>query len=484
MNVFADNVSESHATSREAFGLTFNGMATRTSSLNVNVDLFAAIGSSRGKDVTGLFANAYRHNPDLAVRTLLWARDIRGGAGERQTFRNCFNTLVALDIDQAIALVPFVPFFGRWDDLLAVTEPRVLEVAYREIDSALKRGDALCAKWMPRKGAEAAQLRRALGMSPKVYRKRIVALSQVVETAMCAKNWDTIEFGKLPSVASARYKKAFSRNAPEAYMAYKERLVAGTDKINAGAVYPYDVLKGLTDAWGDVAAVSDAVIQAQWDALPNYLTDNRVLPMVDVSGSMCSPVGGSLTGSLTCMDVALSLGLYVADKQSGAFSDLVLTFSGSPVLERLTGNIIQKMTKVARGHWDMNTSIKKAMDAVLDHAVKNNVPAEEMPDMLLIMSDMEFDRCAAHGWNLTAMEMFKVQFARAGYDLPKVVFWNLNARQGNIPVKHDEAGTALVSGFNVHILKGLLATKDFSPETIMLETIMSERYNTVQPLAA
>tara|TARA_Y100000296_G_scaffold73383_1_gene90814 strand:- start:35 stop:1486 length:1452 start_codon:yes stop_codon:yes gene_type:complete len=483
MNVFADTVTEAHAASRDNFGFTFNGMATRTSSLNVNVDLFAAIGSSRGKDITGLFANAYRHNPELAVRTLLWARDIRGGAGERQTFRDCFNTLVSLDMDQAIALVPFVPFFGRWDDLLEIKDQRVLAVAYGEIHRALQADDALCAKWMPRKGPVAAQLRRNLGMSPKVYRNRIVALTHVVETDMCAKNWNEIDFGKLPSVAAARYKKAFGRNAREAYTAYIERLTNGTDKINAGAVYPYDVLKGLMDGWGGNTYVEDeAVYQAQWDALPNYLSDNRVLPMVDVSGSMADTVGGNK--NLSCLDVAVSLGLYVADKQSGAFSDLVLTFSGSPVLERLTGNIIQKMTKVARGHWDMNTSIKKAMDAVLDHAVKNNVPAEEMPDMLLIMSDMEFDRCAAHGWNLTAMEMFKVQFARAGYDLPKVVFWNLNARQGNTPVAHDEAGTALVSGFNVHILKSLLAAKDFSPETIMLETIMSERYNTVQPLAA
>jgi hypothetical protein len=295
----------------------------------------------------------------------------------------------------------------------------------------------------------------------------LVGLTNVVETKMCAKDWNSIEFGKIPSLAASRYQKAFGRNATANYNAYKEALSKGEAKINAGAVYPYDVIKGMFA--GDVA-----VSAAQWEALPNFLGDDKIIPMVDVSGSMTCKVGGD--GVLSCMDVAVSLGLYIADKQQGAFKDLFLTFSENSKIEHLQGDIISKLHQLKASDWGMSTNFESAFDEILRVAVANKVPQEDMPKYLLTFSDMEFNRCA-RGTDATALQLAKQKFAAAGYELPKIVFWNLNARQGNVPVRFDQEGTALVSGFSPSILKSILSAKAFSPKDIMLTALMDERYN-------
>ena len=477
MNTFTDALAPDTLAVRDDYGLTFNGMATRTSSLDVNTDLFFQIGSSRGKDITNAFSNAFQHNPDLAIRTALWARDVRQGAGERQTFRNMLRLMeILVDFKDFQLIMRRVPELGRWDDLLVLIEPASKEYAGQMIKDALLEGNGLCAKWMPRKGPLAAQLRNRLGWSPKFYRKTLVDLTKVVETQMCAKEWDDIEFGHVPSVAAARYQKAFSKNAPAAYSAYRDGLSKGTEKINAGAIFPYDVLKPLRGRHRDRS--NDGVIKAQWEALPSMLGDEKMLAMVDVSGSM--GVGVNQSGhrrvGLTCQDVALSLGLYIADKQTGAFKDTFLTFSGRPELVKLEGDIIQKYDEMERSNWDMNTDISKAFRKILNHAVMHNVPQEDMPKSLVILSDMEFDHCASD-FNLTAMEVAQALFRQHGYQMPNVVFWNLNARDGNVPVKFNEAGTALISGFSPNILKSLLAGDEMTPEGIMLKTLMVDRYN-------
>tara|TARA_Y100000034_G_scaffold136880_1_gene216639 strand:- start:180 stop:1625 length:1446 start_codon:yes stop_codon:yes gene_type:complete len=478
MNQFTDTINEKTLGLRNDYGLTFNGMATRTSSLDLNTDLFFQIGSSRNQDIRNAFSKAFQHNPDLALRTALWARDVREGAGERQTFRSILLLLEkTLDHDAFLLVLRKVPELGRWDDLLVLDTREGQNMAAKMIQVALSKGDGLCAKWMPRKGLAAARLRERLGWSPKFYRKTLVNLTNVVETQMCNREWNEIEFGKVPSLAASRYQRAFNKRVPEAYMAYREGLEKGTEKVNAGAVYPYDVLKPvvLRDYGWDEPKYSPEVVKAQWEALPNLMGNNNMLAMVDVSGSMYCQVGGN--ANLTCILVALSLGLYIADKQSGAFKDTFLTFSGNPELLQLRGDILSKMKAMNSSDWGMNTDLMRAMKKILDHAVKNRVPAEDMPKTLVILSDMEFDYCASVGYNLTALEATNVLFRQAGYTRPNIVFWNLNAREGNVPVRFDEAGTALVSGFSPNILKSILAGEDMTPEAIMLKTLMVDRYN-------
>jgi hypothetical protein len=459
---------------------TENGMKARVSTASACVDLFFNVGAMRGKNVVPAFTAAYVENQDLAARIALWARDVRGGAGERKVFRDILRELVLKDEDRAIALMRKIPELGRWDDLLVFDKDSAAEaVAFTLIKDALDAGNGLCAKWMPRKGEDAARLRSFLGWTPKYYRKRLVELTKVVEQNMCANKWDEINFNHVPSVASSRYKKAFARHTPK-YKEWVEKLVKGdpTAKVNAGAVYPYDVLKGLIGGYRmDYDKANLDHIVAQWEALPNYVGNANILPIVDVSGSMMSPAGGHGSKSLTtCLDVSVSLGLYLADKNKGKFKDTFLTFSDKPKLEHLKGNILQKIQQMSKSEWGMSTNLHAAMQKILDVAVKGNVPQEEMPDMLLILSDMQFNSCVR--FDDSAMEMIERKFEAAGYKVPKIVFWNLNAKD-NVPVKFDKRDTALVSGFSPAIVKAVLSgnMENFTPEGIMLKAVMNDRYD-------
>ena len=463
---------------------TENGMKALMSTTSSCVDLFFKIGASRGKKITGDFAAAYVENRDYALRIAQWARDVRQGSGERQLFRDILRDLANRDGDACVSLMRKVPELGRWDDLLIFDKDSAAEaVAFTMIGDALKEGNGLCAKWMPRKGDQAVRLREFLGWSPKYYRKRLVELTKVVEQDMCANKWDEINFNHVPSVASARYKKAFARRTAK-YAEWAAKLVS-TDpkvkaevKVNAGAVYPYDVLKGVIGTYNLSYGKSNLDhITAQWEALPNYVGDASILSIVDVSGSMMSPAGGVKSKSqTTCLDVAVSLGLYLADKNKGAFKDTFLTFSDKPKLMNLKGNILDKIRQMSTSDWEMNTNLHAAIQKILDVAVKGKVPAEDMPKVLLILSDMQFDYCAKH--DDSAMEMIKRKYEESGYTVPQIVFWNLNAHD-NVPVKFNTKGVALVSGFSPTIVKSVLSAdlEEFTPEQIMRKTIMSERYN-------
>lgn len=461
MTSFAQAVVQNPAPAR-----TTNGMRARSGSGAPLVDLFYKIGASRGKNVVADFETAYQADSDIALKIALWARDVRGGAGERQLVRDILLHLEKQYPDTLLRVLPFIPEFGRWDDMLIFKTKPVKDAAYTLIGDALRARNGLCAKWMPRQGPIAVEIRNFYGMTPKFYRKSLVALTNVVETKMCAQDWDSIEFGKLPSLASARYNKAFARNAAEAYTAYKDRLTAGTDKVNASAVYPHDVVKTLK------AGGEHVVADAQWKALPNYIGDASVMPLVDVSGSMSCAVGGNK--NLLCIDIALALGLYCADKNTGAFKDTFLTFSAKPKAQVLTGTLSQKMAQMNRSDWEMNTNLNAAFDEILRIAVKGKVADTDMPKTLLILSDMQFDQCVKH--DDTAYKMIVRKYADAGYTVPNVVFWNLNSHD-NVPVKFDKRGTALVSGFSPAVMKGVLSGADMTPEGIMLATVDVPRYS-------
>lgn len=465
MNSFVNAVQETPVETR-----TINGMKTNASSMNALVDLFFAIGASRGKDMTKAFEKAIVANETLALRLLMWARDVRGGAGEREVVRKILTYMEKNHPAALERILPLIPEYGRFDDLLVFQTQAFKEKAYVIIGDALRAGNGLAAKWMPRKGPIAVEIRNFFGMSPKQYRKSLVALTKVVEQDMCAKRWNMIEYSHVPSLAAARYQKAFNRNDPMGYAKYKSKLATGEAKINANAVYPYDVIKS-GKFGGD-----HAVMQAQWDALPRYIGDELVLPMCDVSGSMGCPVGGN--DNLSCMDVCVSLGLYLADKNTGPFKDMFLTFSATPKINVLKGDLRSKLRQLETADWGMNTNLNAAFDEILRVAVKGKVKAADMPKYLLIMSDMEFDRCTR--FDDSAMQMIQRKFEAAGYEVPKIVFWNLNARAGNVPVKYNMKNVALVSGFSPSIMTAVLGAKDMSPVSVMLETLNSERYAAIK----
>lgn len=464
--------------------LTENGALTHATTANKVLDLFSIIGASRQNPDQALrvFREAFANNGRIAAQVLLWSRDCRGGAGERNVFR---TILQGMENDPAFQpflerIIPYVPEIGRYDDLLCFNKLENKRLAYEVIKASIWGGNGLAAKWMPRKGPLAVELRNAFGLSPKRYRKLLVGLTKVVEQAMCAKDWTKINYEHVPSVAAARYQKAFSRNDAERYSQYRASLVKGTAKIKATTIFPYDVIKGLKH--GDAL-----VAEKQWEALPNYFTRPvNVVPMIDTSGSM----GSMVDGTNSAYDIAMSLGLYVTSKNTGALKDLAISFQARPKALTLSGSLRNRYNTLHNGGPAENTDLQAAFQLLLDLAVRNQVPQEDMPEMLLIVSDMEFDSCTGGGgWDysrrafankqVTNFSGIQEKYARAGYTMPRVVFWNVMSRgTQNKPVQFREEGTALISGFSPAIMKAVLSgsLEQFTPMSVMLEAVDTPRY--------
>ena len=455
--------------------LTDNGMITNPTSLNKCVDLFFSIGSMRGKSkdkVVNLFNEAYNENPLVASKILFWVRDVRSGAGERQTFRDVISYLTTNSPQTVRKNIGLIPEFGRWDDVLVLFGTELEDDMFSLIKTALSNGDGLCAKWMPRKGIVANKLRKLFRTTPKQYRKMLVGLTNVVESKMCAKDWENIDYSKLPSLATSRYQKSFNKNDNERYNEYKKSLQDGTAKVNAGAVYPYDIVKSI-NMGGD-----KIVSEKQWESLPNWMEGSveRILPVVDVSGSMCVEVGGN--PNLSCMDVAISLGMYISERNEGNFKDAFITFSNNPQLQYLTGSLRDRLYQLRRADWGMSTDLEAVFNLILNQAKINNVPKDNMPTKILILSDMQFNQATRRD-EFSAQSMIEAMYEEMGYTKPDIIYWNLNAKGGNFPVEFDKNGTALVSGFSPSILKSILGGKGMTPESILMDTVNDERYSVV-----
>ncbi len=459
---------------------TTNGAKAFNSTLSANVDFFGTAGSSRGKDLVPLFVKAFNEDQDLALRNMMYLRDVRGGSGERDSFRKLLVALAELNpkvlLDSKI--LERVPEVGRWDDLLVLVSPTIDTRVYTKtigiLKQALADGNGLCAKWLPRKSDVASRLRSAFGWSPKFYRKTLVSLTKVVETQMCAKDWSNINFSFVPSKAMTIYTKAFKRNAQDAFQLYKEALVTGEAKVNASAVFPHDVYKALMSS----ARGEEIVFSTQWNSLPDYMNEVNVLPMIDTSSSMNCSLGGSST--VSCMDVAVSLGTYISQRTKGDFKNTFLTFNTTPTLEVIKGDTLREQFRNVLGsNWGGSTNINAGFQLILNKAVANKVPQEDMPKMLIILSDMQFDGADYGARSVSGYSMAKQAFKDAGYELPLIVFWNLHAT-GNVPVTMNKEGVALVSGFSSAVLKsvlgGDLSPEKFTPKYIMINTLMNERY--------
>ena len=486
---------------------TENGAATFSTAGDPNVDLFFQLPAMRGAPVErvhNLFAKAFGEDRDIATRILLWTRDIRGGQGERQIFRDILLWIEKNDIEALRLILPKVPELGRWDDLLVLESSEGRSIARSMIVSALQSGNGLCAKWMPRKGPIASALLISMGLTPKQYRKMIVGLTQVVEQKMCAKEWDSIEYQKVPSVAQSRYSKAFLKHDELRYREFGQKAkeyaeaVASGDKeriasvekvkINAGAVYPYDVLKNVVakeanypyyNSFGKIDDSFDPnIVRAQWATLPNYVGNKNILPMVDVSGSMESSIGST---KLRAIDVAVSLGLYMASKNTGDFRNMMLTFTSIPELITLRGDdVIGHVQQLLTDRWHGSTNIEAGFKKILEHAVYNNVRPEDMPEYIVVFSDMEFNQLSG---GFTAYESYQNLFATKGYRAPKIVWWNIQSRHDNVPVRFDQNGTALVAGFSPSTAKGIMSGESINPRQMMLSTIMDPRYDVLSTAA-
>ena len=486
---------------------TQNNCVTNSTTSNDCVDLFFTIGAMRSnrknKDAMSklitMFDRAFDENPLITMKILFWSRDIRGGAGERDVFRQLWKHITSVDFTAKMLKanrtsgyelfkmnMENIPEYGRWDDLFALmnsdettpVEDWIVNYIVNTLKNENDQSRNLLAKWLPRTGGKtsaskkliANKVRHAMKMNPAEYRKFLVSLTKVVETAMCQKEWGRIDYEHVPSVAMSRYMKAFGKNDGTRFTEYVQSVQKGEKKMNASAVYPYDVFRSLRNG-GEKAA------NAMWSSLPNYLEGNTesIMPMVDVSGSMSSRI----SGEISAMDVSVSLGVYVAERMEGAFKDHFITFTSQPTLQRLTGTLSDRIRQI-QGPVGFDTNIEAAFKMLLNSAVKGNVPQEHMPAKILIISDMEFNDSCISGHSVSAMEKIKVLYEQAGYKRPDIIFWKVNIlTMENCPVKYDEQGTALISGFSPSILTSLLGG-DMTPVNIMLKAVNAPRYDRVK----
>lgn len=457
-------------------GYTENGGVTNISSLDACLDFFALGASKRNDPVAAgrLFCKAYGQDKTKALRTLFYIRDVRGGQGERDIFRECMQQLSCIDKEVADRMLKFIPEYGRWDDLVLVgpDNATALEIVKKQLAEDQKsETPSLLAKWMPSENASSTRTNglakrwaKALGLKPAQYRKLIVGIRKkihLLEQDMSAKKWMDIKYDKLPSQAFRKHTRAFDRNDHDRYQEFISAVNKGEKKINTSTVTTAEVLQ-------NVRSGDDSSANAIWKSLDNFVPEDlNAIVVADVSGSMYGRP----------MDISTSLALYFAERNKGLFANKFITFSGNPRLVDVVGNTLtEKLHNISTADWGMNTNIARVFDVLLSAASHTN-DKSTIPKVIFIISDMEFDHCT-EGVGDTAFEHAKGKWAAEGLELPTVVFWNVDARSDNLPVTKFDKNVVLVSGSNQSAFRFALQGK--TPIDLMNEVINSERYSNIK----
>jgi len=447
------------------FSNTTNEAIQYSSSFNNLVDFFRSAAALRydtvhnGSIVNNLFVNAYNDNKEIACKLAFWLRNPRNGAGEKASSLSVFKLLENFSKEFILDNLDNIVEYGYWKDLLVLLGEDKELVKYWA--KKIYDKNRLACKWAPRLHSKyhniAVMLRNELGFSNKVYRNYLKDNSFTIEQLITKKLWSEIEYSKVPSIAMKLYASKFQKYDAERFQAWKENKNV---KANAGVLYPHDVIHMLNS--------DEELANKLWENLPNFIKEGeRFLPLIDVSGSMQFYV----TKNIIAMDVAIALGLYLSEKNQSVFNNKFITFSAVPQLLNINGNTLsQKVNMIRQSDWGMNTNFEAAYKLILDHGIQNNVPQEEMPTMLIVLSDMQFDVANNKGLHFANI---KAQFERHGYIAPKMIFWNLRDAQTGSPAKTSDSNVALVSGFSPSIIKPVLECEEISPFTILLKTIES-----------
>ena len=467
---------------------TENGAATYATTNSDCLDLFATIGALRREsesEIITRFIRAYSENRDIAMKLLFFARDIRGGLGERRVFKVILGWLAENEPATLRKNIEFVAEYGRFDDLLVLMktpcEKDMLEVLHKQFISdvkALEEGGevSLLAKWLPSVNASnketvlcAKRIAKYFGMNDASYRKALVALRahiRIIENNLREKDY-TFDYSKQPSKAMYKYRKAFIRNDGERYGEFISKVSSGEVKLNAKTLMPYEIITPFFN--GGVSDEERAAINATWLSQEDFGNNENAIAVIDGSGSMYG------WGNPKPITVALSLGIYFAERNTGAFKNHFITFSTNPKLVEIKGEDILDKVRYCHGFNEVaNTNIQKVFELILNTAKKNHVPQDELPQKIYIISDMEFDYCTNDA-SLTNFEYAKKLFEDAGYKLPDIVFWNVASRNRQQPVTKNEQGVALVSGFTPRLFS-MVAGGKLNPYAFMLEVVESERY--------
>lgn len=477
--------------SRKTF--TENGATAYNTTCSAVLDLFSTIGSLREADesrVRTLFDEAYREDPLLATKCLFYARDIRGGLGERRTFRILLGHIAENHPEALTNNIHLIPFFGRYDDLYTLVGTPAEDAMWKIVNmqlnldiAAMNAGKpcSLLAKWL--KTADASsKATRELGIytAGKVHRsvydyKRVVrALRRyidVVEVKMSERRWDEIAYAGVPSKAMTIYRNAFMKHDGERFKEFIGKVETGEEKINAATLYPYDIVGSYgCDSywWRHRDTKVDPILEAQWKALPNYVEPGtNAIVVADTSGSM--------TGRPMCS--AVSLAIYFAERNTGDYHGLWMSFSSDSKVQRIKGDTLRdKINNIDYEHWGSNTNLEAAFMNILEIAEENDVAPKEMVKSIIVISDMEIDFCAGNWSFYNEMEK---RFREAGYVIPSVVFWNVNSRHDIFHADKNRKGVVLCSGQSASTFKHVVESADKTPVELMLGVLNDERYSVI-----
>lgn len=473
------------------FTRTENGAVALSATGDACLDLFATVGALREADesrVQTLFAEAYRENPLFAVKIVFYARDIREGLGERKTFRALLRYMAEKHPEALTGNLDLIGVFGRYDDLYCLMGTpledamwAVMKEQFEEDIRNLHQGNAvsLLAKWIKTADASSENTRRLgiltarkLGYPVYNFKRMVRSLRKrigVVEALMSANRWEEIKYSSVPSRAMMIYRNAFWKHDGERFQAYIDRAAAGREKINAGVLYPYDIVEKFLNG-GRQGAEDARVLEAQWSQLPDYVEKGtNAIVMADVSGSMMGRP----------MATSIGLGIYFAERNEGAYHNMFMTFSGEPEVVLLKGETLeQKIHHMSKAAWGMNTDLKAAFDRVLEIALDHHVPWEEMPKALIVISDMEIDYCGNKDWSF--YDKMAARFKKHGYDIPNIIFWNVNSRHDVFHADAGRKGVQLCSGQSVTVFKQLMGCIGCTPIEMMEKVINSERYDCIR----
>ncbi len=496
------------------YTITENGALTHKSTMNDLLDLFAmgaAYRTRSDEDVILLFKNAFAADPKYALKCLFYIRDVRGGQGERRFFRVVTKWLAKNETEAMKRNLPHIPEYGRWDDLFVFIgtplETDALNIVKHQLALDVQcKTPSLLAKWMPsentssaRTVAQAKVVRKFLGMTPKQYRKVLSTLRariKVLERLMSEGRWDEIEFDKIPSKAGLKYKNAFARHDIERMKknpevkSYADFAKDTTTKVNAKALYPYEVVAkagevmGCTGYWYTRAAkpmddTDRLMVNKYWENLADYFNGKSFngLAVVDTSGSMWG------TDASAPINVAISLGMYCAEKAKGPFAGHYVSFSSRPQLIAVEGaDFCDKVARIWRTNLCENTNIEATFDMLLRTAIANDCSQDDLPQNIIVISDMEFDQGTGHryyhsGNPKTLMENIREKWANAGYRMPHLIYWNVQARQNNIPEDIGCGLVSYVSGMSPSIFETIMSGK--TGLDLMFEKLDSPRYEVI-----
>jgi hypothetical protein len=488
----------SYDNSQSATETTDNGAPTYASTGSKVLDLFSKGGSMRSSseaDIEKIVVSAMKEEPALAAACLFWIRDVLEGQGERRFFRVALKVLCRTHPQAIPTLIPLIPQYGRWDDLFAFKgtifyqdallfyRKQLLADSWQDDNTSI----SLAAKWAPSEsaGSKSKILWKdfvKLFDSPRSYRRLITALRtklNVVETLMSQDRWNEIKFNEVPSRAALIYRKAFGKHQSDRYSAFITTLLntpkeERTENIKSTTLYPYEIVhKALHNR-------DDRTLDALWEAMPDYLKGqhNNSLAVVDTSGSMTSPAYNGC--NVTMQSVALSIGLYLADNAKGPWANQFITFSDNPEFQEVKGKTLaEKLRNMSRASWDMSTSLDKVFTEILKVAIKNELSQDDLPKTIFVISDMQFNHAYYNQKGLTTFEGIDKQFANAGYVRPSMIFWDVEGKAKDSPVKYNEYGVGLVSGFSANNFK-LIMGDDTTPEEMMRNALESSRYEAVR----